>query len=100
MNASELFAIDVGICRHGPPPPQPLDADVAALACDLQRCAATSDMHAARQALQTFKERSLARRLPNAPLLTSASIQALAKQLDGSCGFAACSAFALLHALL
>jgi hypothetical protein len=73
---------------------------VAALARDLQRCAAASDVHAARQALQAFEERSLARRLPDATLMTRASIQALAKQLDGSCGFAACSALVVLHALL
>jgi hypothetical protein len=73
---------------------------VAALARDLQSCAVASDMRAARQALQAFVERSLARRLPNTPLLTRASIQALATQLDGSCGFAACSALAFLYALL
>ncbi|KIZ05470.1 hypothetical protein MNEG_2479, partial [Monoraphidium neglectum] len=57
-------------------------------------------MEAARHALQAFVDRSLVRRLPNAPLLTSASLQALAEQLDGSCGFAACSALAFLLALL
>jgi hypothetical protein len=57
-------------------------------------------MESARKALRAFVERSLAWRLPNAPLLTRASIQALVEQLDGSCGFAACSALALLHALL
>jgi hypothetical protein len=47
---------------------------VAALARDLQRCTVASDMHAAREALQAFEERSLVRQLPNTPLLTRASI--------------------------
>jgi hypothetical protein len=72
---------------------------VAALARDLQSCAVASDMRAARQALQAFVDRSMARRLPNPPLLTRTSIQALVEQLDGSCGFAACKALSLLHHL-
>jgi hypothetical protein len=100
MDASNLVIASIDIGHHGGPPPEPLDSDVAALARDLQRCAAASDMHAARQALQAFVERSLALRFPNPPLLTRTSIHALVQQLYGSCGFAACTALVLLHALL
>jgi hypothetical protein len=99
MNASNVVIAEVDIGRHGTLP-RGLYGDVAALARNLQRCAVAGDMHEARQTVQVFVQRSLARRLANTPLLTRASVQALATQLDGSCGFAACPALALLRALL
>jgi hypothetical protein len=73
---------------------------VAALARDLQRCAVASDTHAARQAYLTFARRCLTRCSTDVPLLTRTSIEALVEQLQGSCGFAACSSLLVLNGLV
>ncbi|KIZ05474.1 hypothetical protein MNEG_2483 [Monoraphidium neglectum] len=100
MNAFAPFISDRALGPRGSPPPEPLDADVAALARHLQHCAAASDTHAARQAYVTFFRRCLSRRSMDAPLLTHTSVEALVEQLQGCCGFAACSSLTVLDSLV
>jgi hypothetical protein len=83
MKASDCLTMEVGIGRHGPPPPEPLDADVAVLARDLQRCAAVSDMESAREALEVFAQRCTAVTARRCP---AAALAADGQKRDDACG--------------